>query len=85
VLPGGEKLVVAKLGAGTLFGETALFDRGTATATVAASTNVEGWFLDRDDFRALAAQRTPQAHDVQLALTMILLEILRAMNARVLE
>jgi CRP-like cAMP-binding protein len=85
VLPGGEKLVVAKLGAGTLFGETALFERGTATATVAASTNVEGWFLDRDDFRALAAQRTPQAQDVQHALTLILMEKLRAMNARVLE
>ncbi|MGH8709482.1 MAG: cyclic nucleotide-binding domain-containing protein, partial [Burkholderiales bacterium] len=54
VLPGGEKLVGAKLGPGTLFGETALFERGTATATVAAGTNVEGWFLDRDDFRALA-------------------------------
>jgi CRP-like cAMP-binding protein len=84
VLPGGEKLVVAKLGAGALFGETALFERGTATATVAASTNVEGWFLDRDDFRALAAQRTPQARDVQHALTLILMEKLRAMNARVL-
>ncbi|MGH8707438.1 MAG: cyclic nucleotide-binding domain-containing protein, partial [Burkholderiales bacterium] len=84
VLPGGEKLVVAKLGPGTLFGETALFERATATATVAAATNVEGWFLDRDDFRALAAQRTPQAQGVQHALTLVLMQKLRAMNARVL-
>ncbi|MDH3318608.1 MAG: cyclic nucleotide-binding domain-containing protein [Betaproteobacteria bacterium] len=85
VLPGGEKLVVAKLGPGNLFGETALFERGTATATVAASTNVDGWFLDRDDFRALAAQRSPEARSLQHALTLILMEKLRAMNSRVLE
>jgi CRP-like cAMP-binding protein len=85
VLPGGEKLVVAKLGPGNLFGETALFERGTATATVAASTHVDGWFLDREDFRALAAQRSPEARALQHALTLILMEKLRAMNARVLE
>lgn len=84
-LPGGEKLVVAKIAPGALFGETALFERGTATATVTASTNVDGWFLDRDDFRALAAQRTPQAQGVLHALTLILMEKLRAMNARVME
>jgi CRP-like cAMP-binding protein len=85
VLPGGEKLVVAKFGPGNLFGETALFERGTATATVAASTNVDGWFLDRDDFRALAAQRSLEARALQHALTLILVQKLRAMNARVLE
>jgi len=85
VLPGGERLVVAKLGPGNLFGETALFERATATATVAASTNVDGWFLDRDDFRALAAQRSPEARALQHALTLILMEKLRAMNGRVLE
>jgi len=85
VLPGGEKLVVARLEPGNLFGETALFERGTATATVAASANLDGWFLDRDDFRALAAQRTPEAQRVLHALTLILMEKLRAINARVLE
>ena len=84
-LPGGERLVVAKLGPGNLFGEMALFERGIATATVAAGTNVDGWFLDRDDFRALAAQRTPEARGLQHALTVILMEKLRAMNAKVLE
>lgn len=85
VLPGGERLVVAQLGPGNLFGETALFERGTATATVAAGTNVDGWFLDRDDFRALAAQRSPEARSLQHALTRVLMEKLRAMNAKVLE
>jgi CRP-like cAMP-binding protein len=85
LLPGGERLVVAKLGPGSLFGEMALFERGIATATVAAGTNLDGWFLDRDDFRALAAQRTPEARGLQHALTVILMQKLRAMNAKVLE
>lgn len=85
VLPGGDRLTVAKLGPGNLLGEMALFERGTCTATVTASTSVDGWFLDRDEFRALAAQRTPEALRVQHALTLLLSEKLRALNARVLD
>lgn len=85
VLPGGERLVVAKFGPGNLFGEMALFERGTATATVSASSNLAGWFLDRDDFRAIAAQRTPEARALRHALTLVLMEKLRAMNTKVLE
>jgi CRP-like cAMP-binding protein len=85
VLPGGDRLSVAKLGSGSLLGETALFERGTCTATVIAATNVDGWFVDRDEFRALAAQRSPEALRVQHALTLLLAEKLRALNARVME
>lgn len=85
VLPGGDRLTVAKLGAGSLLGEMALFERGTCTATVVAATHVDGWFIDRDEFRALAAQRSPQALRVQHELTLLLAEKLRALNARVLE
>ena len=85
VLPGGERLVVAKFGPGNLFGEMALFERGIATASVSAVSNLEGWFLDRDDFRALAAQRTPEARALRHALTLVLMQKLRAMNAKVLE
>jgi CRP-like cAMP-binding protein len=85
VLPGGERLVVAKLGPGNLFGEMALFERGTTTATVSATAGVEAWFLDRDDFRALAAQRTLEAQALQHALTLVLMGKLRAINARVME
>ncbi len=85
VLPGGDRLTVATLGPGSLFGETALFERGTCTATVIAATNVDGWFLDRGEFRALAARRAPEALRLQHALTLLLAEKLRALNARVME
>src|SRR5690349_15532140 len=85
LLPGGEKLVVARLEAGSVFGETALIERSTCTATVSATGRLEGWFIDRDDFRSLVAQRVPAALRIQHAVTLALSEKLRALNAKVLE
>ena len=85
MLPGGEKLGVATLGAGAMFGETSLLERSTCTATVSASEKVEGWFIERDDFRALVAQRIPAALRVQHAVTLVLSAKVRALNAKVLE
>ena len=85
LLPGGEKLVVARLEAGSVFGETALIERSTCTATVSATGTLEGWFIDRDDFRSLVAQRVPAALRIQHAVTLALSEKLRALNAKVLE
>jgi CRP-like cAMP-binding protein len=85
MLPGGEKLVVATLGAGDMFGETSLLERSTCTATVSARESVEGWFIERDDFRALVAQRIPAALRVQHAVTLVLSAKLRALNAKVLS
>jgi len=84
-LPGGEKLTVARLEAGSVFGEMALIERGTCTATVSATEKLDGWFIERDDFRALVAQRVPAALRVQHALTLTLSDKLRALNAKVLE
>ena len=84
-LPGGETLTVAKLGAGEMFGEMALCERGSCTATVTATADIDGWFIGREDFRALVAQRNPAAAAVQHAVTLVLSEKLRALNARVLE
>lgn len=84
-LPGGETLSVAKFGAGAVFGEMALIERGTCTATVTATDNVAGWFIERDDFRSLVAQRVPGALRVQHALTLVLSEKLRHLNAKVLD
>ena len=85
VLPGGETLTVAKFGAGGMFGEMALCERGNGTASVAATADIDGWFIGREDFRALVAQRSPAAAGVQHAVTLILSEKLRALNAKVLE
>jgi CRP-like cAMP-binding protein len=85
VLPGGETLVVGKLDAGSVFGEMALIERGVCTATVTATASLKGWYIEREDFRSLVAQRVPAALRVQHALTLSLSEKLRALNAKVLE
>lgn len=85
VLPGGETLTVARLGPGEIFGEMALCECGSCTATVVATADVDGWFIGREDFRALVAQRNPAAADLQHAVTLVLAEKLRVLNARVLE
>ena len=83
-LPGGEKLTVARFDGGSLFGEMALVERGTCTATVHATEKLEGWFIERDDFRSLVAQRVPAALRVQHAVTLALCDKVRQLNANVL-
>jgi CRP-like cAMP-binding protein len=85
LLPGGEKLTVAKLEAGDVFGEMALIERGTCTATVGATAKLAGWFIERDDFRSLVAQRVSAALRIQHTLTLVLSDKLRALNAKVLD
>lgn len=82
-LPGGGTLPVASFGEGDMFGEMALIERGVCTATVVARSGVSGWFVSRDDFRALVASRDPAALEVQREITQILAAKLRALNATV--
>jgi CRP-like cAMP-binding protein len=82
-LPGGGMLSVAQLRAGDMFGEMALIERGVCTASVVARSAVAGWFVARDDFRALVASRDPAALEVQREITRILAAKLRALNAKV--
>jgi CRP-like cAMP-binding protein len=82
-LPGGGTLSVASFSAGAMFGEMALIERGVCSATVVAKTNVEGWFVGRDDFRAMVASRDAGALRVQRTITRTLAERLRALNAKV--
>jgi CRP-like cAMP-binding protein len=85
VLPGGGMLTVAEFRDGDMFGEMALVERGVCTASVFSRTGVEGWFIGRDDFRAMVASRDPAALDVQREITRVLAAKLRALNARVRE
>ena len=84
-LPGGGMLGVASFAAGAMFGEMALIERGVCSATVVAKTDVDGWFVGRDDFRALVASRDARALEVQRAITRTLAGRLRALNAKVRE
>lgn len=80
--PGGEHYVVARLAGGDIFGEMALVDAGTCTATVVATRNIDGWFIAFEDFRAVVSQRHPASRELQHALTLVLAERLRAVNAK---
>ncbi len=82
-LPGGGSLTVAQLGDGDVFGEMALIERGVCSADVVARTNVDGWFIGRDDFRAMVASRDPAALEIQRAITRNLAAKLCALNAKV--
>lgn len=84
-LPGGGMLSVARLADGAMFGEMALIERGVCSASVTARTNVDGWFVEREDFRALVASRDPAALAIQRALTRTLAEKLHLLNEKVRE
>jgi CRP-like cAMP-binding protein len=83
MVPGGGRTTVATFGAGSVFGEMSLIERGTCAATVIALSNVDGWFVEADAFRSLAALRGAAALGLQRALTHLLAEKLRAVNAKV--
>jgi CRP-like cAMP-binding protein len=82
-LPGGGTLAVAELRDGDMFGEMALIERGVCSASVVACSPVEGWFIPRDDFRAMVASRDPAALEIQRKITEVLAARLRALNAKV--
>jgi CRP-like cAMP-binding protein len=84
-LPGGGTLTVAQFRDGDMFGEMALIERGVVSATVVAQSNVDAWFVNRDDFRALVASRERAALETQRAITRALADRLRALNARIHE
>jgi CRP-like cAMP-binding protein len=84
-LPGGGTLSVARLGAGDVFGEMALMERGVCMASVVAKSRVAGWFVERDDFRATVAGRDSAALEIQKWLTGVLSRKLRAANALLRE
>ena len=82
-LPGGGRLEVARFGDGDFFGEMALVERGVVSATVTARSNVDAWFVGRDDFRSLVASRERGALEIQRLITRTLADRLRALNERV--
>jgi CRP-like cAMP-binding protein len=84
-LPGGGSLTVAQFGSGDMFGEMSLIERGVVSATVIAQSNVNAWFVNRDDFRAMVASREADALEMQRTITRTLADKLRTLNERVAQ
>lgn len=83
-LPAGGEETVARIEAHQYFGETALLERGVCNASVVAVENVDGWFLERETFRALVTSRHPAALALQRTVTRTLAGRLVRLNAAML-
>ncbi|MCC7082278.1 MAG: cyclic nucleotide-binding domain-containing protein [Burkholderiales bacterium] len=81
-LPGGGEASVARLGPGSVLGEMALLDSGVRSATVVARTALRGYFVDRETFRLLLAQRERAAFAIRNRITRTLCRRLRELNAK---
>src|SRR6476469_11060584 len=62
----GEEIVLATLKPGDSFGEAALSEGGTRSATVRCSTAVEALRLDRSDFLQLAEETPELKHHLEI-------------------
>ena len=82
-LPGGGEARVATLGPGSVIGEMALLDSGQRSATVVAREAAAGYFLERDGFHIMLAQRNRAAFTIQGRITRTLCQRLRELNARI--
>jgi len=82
-LPGGGEATVATLGPGSVLGEMALLESGTRSATVIAKAPVKAYFIERDSFRMLLAQRERAAFTIQNRITLTLCQRVREMNDRI--
>ena len=83
-LPGGGEAGVATLGPGCVIGEMALLDSGLRSATVVAREPVAGYFLERDGFHMMLAQRNSAAFTIQGRITRTLCRRLRELNDRII-
>ena len=79
-LPGGGEKTVVELADGSMFGEMSLLENGQSIASVFAVTNVDGWFIERNLFRALIAGRNPAALAIQRTITAGLVARLGTLN-----
>jgi len=82
-LPGGGEAGVATLGPGSVIGEMALLDSGLRSATVVVREPAAGYFLERDGFHMMLAQRNHAAFTIQVRITQTLCRRLRELNAKI--
>ena len=79
-LPGGGEKTVVELADGSMFGEMSLLENGQSIASVFAVSHVDGWFIERNLFRALIAGRNPAALAIQRTITCGLVARLATLN-----
>jgi CRP-like cAMP-binding protein len=84
-LPGGGERTVVELADGSMFGEMSLLENGQSIASVFAVTHVDGWFIERNLFRALIAGRNPAALAIQRTITRGLVARLDTLNDELQE
>ena len=83
-LPGGGEAGVATLGPGSVIGEMALLDSGLRSATVVVREPSAGYFLERDGFHMLLAQRNRAAFTIQARITRTLCQRLRELREKIM-
>ncbi len=80
ILPAGGERVVASVPSNGIFGESALFETAACNASVYAATNLDGWFLPGESFRALVMGRNAAALAIQRNVTTALVNRLAELN-----
>ena len=83
--PGGEDVVLARLGPGTVVGEMSIIGGGSRSASVGALSDVTLFRLSRESFESLRAQNRPAAYKIIVRLTRTLGDRRRTTDARVQE
>lgn len=84
-LPGGGEVVVAKVGAGAMIGETSLLEEGARTASVRCAGPVTGFRMDRRFFRASIAQHDYAAFCILRQIMRVMADRLRNLNIQIVE
>lgn len=82
---GGEDIVLAELGSGTVVGEMSIISGGSRSATVVALEELQLFRLSRESFESLRGQDRPAAYKIIVRLARTLGERRRETDARVQE
>ena len=84
-LPGGDEMVVARVGADALLGETSLLEESVRTASVRSDGPVTCFRMDRRFFHASVAQHDIAAFCILRRIMSVMADRLRNLNMQIVE
>lgn len=84
-LPGDGEVVVARVGAGAMIGETSLLEEGARTASIRCAGPVTGFRMDRRFFRASVAQHDIAAFCILRQIMLVMADRLRNLNMQTVD